>query len=304
MLCLVGVSLVGHFWTIAPNLIGRVRVPKLADRPFTLRLPDGHTLAGALGNPSAARLAIVVHGLGGDAASPYMFDIAAALQARGWASLRISMRGAGDSSPDFYHAGLWADLAALIAAPALARYESIVVIGCSLGGHVALHLAHRNEDPRLRAVVAIGSPLDLAPNVDWLDAPHLFVYRRHILGGLERIYAKIHGEAQRFANIREWDARVVVPRWGFESVEHYWASQAIAPNLTELRVPALYVGALGDPMVPALVQQPHLARARDRVEFRWLANAGHVGFPPGVDLGMGGELGVWPQVLRWCERAC
>lgn len=305
VLCLAAVSLSGHFWTIAPNLLGRVVKPALDDQPLALALPDGHTIAGALGRPrGATRLGVVVHGLGGEADSPYMLDIAAALQARGWASLRVSMRGAGRSSPDFYHAGLWQDLAALLESPALLEFDSIVVIGCSLGGHIALHLGCELDDPRLRAVVAIGSPLDLAPNVDWLDAPHLVVYRRHILGGLERIYHKIHGRPRRFPGIREWDAEVVVPRWGFESVEQYWQSQAIATRLASLRVPALYVGALGDPMVPAHVQQPFLARARNHVDFHWLRGAGHVGFPPGVDLGQPGELGIWPQVLRWCERTC
>lgn len=304
----VAVFVSSHFWTVAPNLIARVRPTAIEDRPWTIEVDDptrdGVVLAGAFGDPQrSSRLVIVVHGLGGDAQSPYVRDIVAAVHARGWASLRISMRGAGASSPDFYHAGLWTDLAAVLAAPSLARFEKIAVIGCSLGGHVALHLGRGSEDPRLAAVAAICSPLDLAPNADVLDAPRTWVYRRYILGGLEQMHAKWHGTNQRFATIREWDAKVVVPRWGFDDVDHYWSSQSVGPRLGELRVPALYVGATGDPIVPAALQYAHLERARGKIESRWVARAGHVGFAPGVDLGMGGARGIWPQVLGWCDRA-
>ncbi len=309
---MVPVPVSPHFWTIAPNLLGRLRPTLVDDKPWSVEIrssiSSSVTLAGALGDPHrASRLLVVVHGLGGDADSPYVRELLGAAHERardegGWATLRLSMRGAGSSSPDFYHAGLWTDLDHAIADRSLARFESIVVVGCSLGGHIALHLAHTSTNPRLRGVVAICSPLDLAPNAAVLDAPRAFVYRRHILSGLERGYAKIHGRRQRFGSIREWDARVVVPRWGFDSVEQYWASQSIGPRLAELRVPSLYVGATGDPVVPSEIQRPHLERARAKITSRWLTRAGHVGFAPGVDLGMGGQRGIWPQVLSWCER--
>jgi predicted alpha/beta-fold hydrolase len=301
------VSLTPHFWTVAPNLIGRLLPTAIDDQPWSIEIADAEgsvMIAGALADPHrSTRLVVAVHGLGGDVESPYVREIVGAVVARGWAGLRVSMRGAGASSPDFYHAGLWTDLAAVLADRSLARFESIAVIGCSLGGHVALHLARANPDPRLAAVAAICSPLDLAPNADVLDAPRSWVYRRHILGGLQQMHAKLHGRRERFATIREWDARVVVPRWGFESVEQYWGSQSIGPRLGELQVPALYVGATGDPIVPSSLQRAHLERGRAQIETRWVERAGHMGFAPGVDLGMGGERDIWAQVLAWVGRA-
>lgn len=300
-----------HWWTIVPNLLGRVRPTRVADSPWSTTIEDPERgrvrLVGGLSDPHrSSHLVLLVHGLGGDADSPYVREAVGAVHNAGFAALRLSMRGAGSSTPDFYHAGLFSDLAAALRDPSLDRFERISVIGFSLGGHISLHLAragnHEEQAERLASVVAICSPLDLGPNALVLDAPQTWAYRRHILGGLERIHERSAGRRERFSTIREWDERVVVPRWGFSSADEYWASQSVGPRLRELAVPTLYVGSPGDPIVPGRIARPHLERARDRVEVRWVERGGHVGFPPTADLGMGGELGVMPQVLRWMAK--
>ncbi|WP_181197778.1 alpha/beta fold hydrolase [Enhygromyxa salina] len=259
-------------------------------------------IAGQLGGPSRGNLFLLVHGLGGDAQRPYMSAAAVAILDHGHACLRMSMRGAGRSGPDFYHAGLASDLHQVLADPSLASYSRIFVIGFSLGGHVAIHLALRAQrDPRLAGIVAICSPLDLARNVELLDAPAGWIYRRHVLAGLSKIHEDVHGHAPRFGTIREWDAATIVPRFGFESVEHYWASQAAGPRLREAAVPILFVATPADPMVPAETLRPHLRRAGAGVDVRWVRRGGHVGFPANTDLGLPGELGLLAQVLTWCE---
>lgn len=307
----------GHWWTIAPDLLGRLRPPTLEASPWstTIASPEGGVgpggpvrLAGALGDPRAGvgagdkDLYLIVHGLGGDAERPYMKACAAAVAAHGHAHLRISMRGAGDSSPDFYHAGLASDLEVALADPSVAAYARVFVIGFSLGGHVALHLALRPARvPRLAAIIAVCSPLDLRGNVEFLDGFNTWIYRRHVLDGLGTIHEKIHGRRRRFRTIREWDAATIVPRYGFDDVEHYWASQCVGPRLREATLPILYIGTARDPMVPAKTTRPHLRKAGAAVDVRWLRRGGHVGFPANTDLGLPGELGLFNQILTWCE---
>lgn len=303
----------GHWWTIAPNLRGRLQTQTLDDRPWSTLVADprpggpaSQRLGGELGGPLAARdLYLLVHGLGGDANSPYMREAAAALQARGYATLRISMRGAGQSDPDFYHAGLAADLVTVLADPSLAAFERVFVMGFSLGGHVSIHLSFlAARDPRVAAIVAICAPLDLARNVDELDAPASWIYRRHILNGLAKIHTKVHADgvakrSRRFRTLREWDIETIIPRWGFASVEQYWRSQAAGPRLREAQIPILFLAAEHDPMVPAMTLQPHLERAGSAVDIRWIRRGGHVGFPRDIDLGLPGELGLFEQILTW-----
>jgi predicted alpha/beta-fold hydrolase len=315
----------GHWWTITADVVSRLRPTQLVEVPWSLGLlePEGGEgprgavrIEGWLGSPSGPDLSsrpsrlssgpdlfVLVHGLGGDADRPYMRHAAAILQARGFATLRLSMRGAGNGSPDFYHAGLGSDIAAVLAEPALARYRRVWVVGFSLGGHVAARLALRsNLDPRLAGIVAICSPLDLGRNVELLDLPSGWLYRRFVLGSLAPSYERVHGHAVRFNSIRDWDAATIVPRYGFESCEHYYQSQSAGPRLREATVPILFIATQGDPMVPAETLEPHLRRAGAGVDVRWLRRGGHLGFPRDTDLGLPGERGLFNQILTWCER--
>ena len=46
---------------------------------------------------------------------------------------------------------------------------------------------------------------------------------------------------------------------------------------------------------------PSLGEPAPGLDVRWLARGGHVGFPPGSDLGLPGR-GVWAQVLEWLDQ--
>jgi len=103
----------------------------------------------------------------------------------------------------------------------------------------------------------------------------------------------------RVTTIREWDARVVVPRHGFADVEDYYARASAGPLLGSLAIPALYIGATHDPMVPEFAITPSLARASDRLEVRWLDRGGHVGFPGDAF----DEGSAEASALAWLARA-
>jgi predicted alpha/beta-fold hydrolase len=238
-------------------------------------------------------LVLLVHGLGGSAESFSLRRAARAAADRGWASLRLNLRGAGLEGEDFYHAGLASDLHAALASPELAAHHPLFAVGFSLGGNLVLRMAAEPADPRLAAVAAVSPPLDLAACADAFDRPGRALYRAYLLSGLKRSYAAVAARravplppaaARRIRHIREWDDRLVAPRHGFADAADYYRRASAGPLLGRLRVPALVVAADDDPLVPADTLRPLLAGPPPGLEVRWLSGVGHLGFTTEVDL--------------------
>lgn len=316
-------SVHGHYWTVKPVLLHRLRpVPQPPCEPFRIVVHDPVTgelpLSGHFSAGDPRRLLLLVHGLGGSAESPYLRRSARLALQRGLSVLRINLRGADGSGCDFFHAGLTADLHAVLAAPELASFEAIWVLGYSVGGHVVLKLGTEIEDPRVKAVAAICSPLDLDATVTDFDRPSAWAYRRHVFQGLLAHYQAIAAlrpvptpveELRRVSSLRELDRLTVVPRFGFGSPENYYASVSAGKRLRDLKRPALLVATEEDPMVTARSVRAGLAAAGDHLlEVVWSRHGGHVGFPPGVDLGLGEAPAGGPippmdaQVHGWLLR--
>lgn len=305
-------ALLPHLWTIAPRLrhgFSPARLPESLPWQTVLEDPQAGPvrLTGRLREvPGSEEVLVLVHGLGGGTDSHYMRGGTAAAEALGLSCLRVNLRGADRLGEDFYHAGLTADLHAVLASGPLAHYRRIYVLGYSLGGHLALRLGTDEGDPRLAAVAAICSPLDLGRSVVEIDA--LWVYRPYLLKSLKSIYAAVAArrpvpipvsEAARIRTIREWDDRVVAPRHGFAGADDYYTRASVAPLLPRLRVPALLVNSESDPMVPARAVRPVLENPLPGLEVRWIPGGGHVAFPRTLDTGLAGGVGLDAQVVGW-----
>ena len=254
--------------------------------------------------PGSRSLVVVIHGMGGNAERPYCAQAAAEARAAGCSSLRLNLRGADGSGEDFYHVGLVEDLAAALAHPEVARYQRVYALGFSLGGHVVLrHAAVAGRRAGVRAVAAMCAPIDLEAGVRSIDLPRRWPYRRHLLGGVKECYRRVASRRSEvplpvealaeIQTVRAWDDRIVAPRFGFADASDYYARVGVGNLLPDLEVPALYVGGVGDPMVPRATVQPTFERASRALEVRWLSG-GHVGFPAGTR--------VLREMMAWLSR--
>lgn len=308
-------SVTGHFWTVWPRVQERILpLSPPPSRAWSTRVREGDrtlTLRGRWREEPSTVCVIVIHGLGGGYDRPYCLRASRAIAAHGWSCLRLAMRGADGSGEDYYHAGLTADIAAAVESAALAPYDRIVMIGYSLGGHLALRYVCDRPDPRVRAVAAISTPLDLDRGARFLDEQALRFYRRHLLHGLREHYSAVaargyapvpSAELEHVDSIREWDRLTICPRFGFSSAEEYYATQSVAPRLRQLHVPALLAVSRHDPMVAIADIEASVSEANPLLEVRRLSSGGHVGFPPHLDLGEDAPGGIERQVLRWLER--
>lgn len=308
----------GHLWTLGRRLWSALRPPAAPPaEDWVTELEDPQAgivrLTGLWrAQPGIRRAVLLVHGLAGCVTSHYVVRAAAAVERWGWNCLRLNLRGADREGADFYHAGLTEDLYAALRSPELSGMDRIDIWGYSLGGHVALRLASETADlPRVRAVAAVCSPLDLAASAAAIDGRSGALYRFYLLRRLREILWAVAArnavpisleEASEIRHLQEWDRRVVAPRHGFADDQDYYRQMSVGPGLADLRVPVLLVLAENDPLVPAETLRPSLETAAPRLEVRWSERGGHVVFPRSLDLGISGPLGLEAQVLGWLQK--
>ena len=307
-------SLNGHYWTIAPRLRHAFRPsPAPPAKPWRTRVPDPDfgsvQITGLLREkPESDSVLIVIHGLGGSCESNYALRAARAAEAAGLSCLRLNLRGADRSGEDLYHAGLTDDLRAAIRSPQIRKYRRVLVLGYSLGGHVALRYASEGSDTSVAAVAAVCSPLNLGVCQANLDAPATWLYRTYLLTTLKSLYRTVAAKRplstppeaiDAIHRLREFDDLAVAPRHHFANAGDYHAKASVWPLLPRLEVPALLVASRNDPMVPLASVEPWLGQASPALSVRWQDSGGHVGFPPDLDLGEPSPRGLEPQVLHW-----
>lgn len=303
----------GHAYTILPYLERQLSPPRVAKtEPFRAVVTDPDfgplELTGARLPGSTERLTVVLHGLGGNIESGYMQAALGPAEELGLQVLLLNQRGADRRGHDFAHAGLTADLRSVLQAPEFEGVREITLLGFSLGGHTALRYACQAPDPRVRAVAAVCSPLDLRESSEAFDRPRFSVYRRHVMESLHQIYTASYQrfprgiepyEARQIKLIREWDERVVAPRFGFSSALEYYQKMSVAALLPRLTIDSLYLGAVCDPMVPRASVDAGL-RLASHISEVWVERAGHLGFAQALDLGFPkAPLGAFGQVLAW-----
>jgi uncharacterized protein len=258
-----------------------VPLPPDRGRPLSIDLGAGDRLL-AFFDPTftahALGLVVLLHGLGGSSAGVGVRRLGLALQAAGFAVLRLNMRGAGPGrslargtyaaqcNRDLLPALQWArELSQqprmLMGRPA-AQPLPLMGVGISLGGTMLLNACL--ERAALDALVCISSPLDLSACAAQMEHPRNWIYAQWMLRGLirqtqadekglrEHERAALIG-AGRPTSIRGFDALITAPRWGYGSVAEYYRAASPLPGLLTAASmpPYLLIQALDDPWVPA-----------------------------------------------------
>jgi predicted alpha/beta-fold hydrolase len=253
-----------------------VALPAEQGQKIEFPLRGGDRLLGLLDIPLAGRrpqaLVVLLHGLGGSSEREGLRRMALTLQAAQLAVLRLNLRGADPGrqlAPGTYAANCNADLLPVLAqARQLAKQLDVSAaalpllgVGISLGGTMLLNACLAGAE--LDALVCTSSPLDLADCSAQIELPRNRIYQRWLL---KRLIAQTLADpfgispAERQAlcgprpplTIRSFDAAITAPRWGYGSVEHYYAA---ASPLAQLQAgaplpPTLLLHALDDPWVP------------------------------------------------------
>ena len=295
--------------------------------PVPISVGGGDQLLGLLDSPldqaEPRGLVLLMHGLGGSSSRSGLRRMGHTLQHAGLAVLRLNMRGAGpgrELARGTYAASCNSDLLpALARARKLAAGRPLLGMGISLGGTKLLNglLAAPGQ---LDGLVTISSPLDLAASSAQIERPRNRIYKRWLLQRLvaqtladpfgvsqpERELLEGRSAIGPITSIRAFDAAITAPRWGYQSVEHYYRE---ASPLQQLRArpsglpPTLVLHAIDDPWVPVDGARELAALQLPGVEVLLTAGGGHNGFHARCD-GRGTEPGNWGDRLtaRWFDQ--
>jgi len=253
------------------------------------------------------RVALLVHGLAGSHASPYMRRIAARLNGRGVRTFRLDQRtcGAGLTiARRAYHCGRSDDVRTVLWR--LAEWcprSPLALLGFSMGGNIALKMAGEDPDrnpPALESVFAACAPIELHRCVRHLQRGIGRIYDQYFARLLRehvRLWQQANPEAPTITfqrpprSIEEFDDVFTAPLGGFASAVDYYQKSSAAQFVPSIQTPTLIIAAQDDPMVdPRPLQElPH----SPAVSVHLAEGGGHMGF---VSQGQPDPDGWW---LDW-----
>lgn len=257
--------------------------------------PDGDFVdVDFAGEPAAARLMVLLHGLEGCSDSHYARLLARALPAAGWRVAIPHWRGCSgepNRKPRAYHSGDTAEVDWLLRRFQENAARPIDAIGISLGGNALLKwLGEQGEaaKPLVRRAASISAPLDLAAAGHALDQGlNRLLYTRMFLSSLK---PKSLAQLERFPDLfdadrvrrartfREFDDTYTAPVHGFRDVDHYWSSSSSGRWLEHVRVPTLVINARNDPFLPEAALLAASRKVAPCVTLEFPRGGGHVGF--------------------------
>ncbi|UYQ94029.1 alpha/beta fold hydrolase [Chitinophaga horti] len=280
----------GHIATIYPSLFRRVKsVPYSRTR---LHTPDGDFLDLDFSRTGSDRIVIILHGLEGNAARPYVLGMVNSFNEGGYDTVSVNFRSCS-GEPNLllrsYHSGETGDLHMVVEyLAASGQYKSISLIGFSLGGNVTLkYVGERGKDlhPLIKGAVGISVPCDLKSGAIELERRSNYVYMQRFIRELgEKLQAK---QAKFDINLdgfntiktfRQFDDRFTAPIHGYENAETYWAACSSRQFIPQINIPVLLVNALDDPFLGKGCYPYEEAAAHDLFVFEAPKYGGHVGF--------------------------
>lgn len=260
-----------------------------------------------LGDPCA----ILVHGLGGDARSAYLWRVAERLVDLGIRAIRVNLRNAGDGfglCRTFYNAGLTGDLRRIFEwLAAVSPGSPIGLVGFSLGGNLALKLASEasaDPVPGLDCVLAANPPLDLEACCVRLQDRSNRLYDQNFVQILTHAVSRLHAVRPELGpidlsgvdSLKAFDEIYTAPRHGYGDAHDYYRDASAGPRLPAIEVPGLVVHARDDPFMPPGPVDG--ARFPAQLALEMFSSGGHLGYLARGGRWLDGRLARW-LADRW-----
>lgn len=246
------------------------------------------------------RSLLLIHGLSGCHAAPYMIRLAGQFCKLGTRVFRMDMRGCGAAQSltrNLAHAGRSDDvLAALDVIAEKTQAGPLIAAGVSLGAGQLLRAVGRigrgdSAEPewfqRLERIAVVAPPMDLmrcSENMQrWRLRPYNYYFIRALLGSVPPgVKARVDYPAclvgGRPKTLWELDNRITAPLSGFADAADYYRRSSANKFARFNPVPTLVLAAADDPIVPVgcFVDDPDLWPVSTQLVIT--PTGGHMGF--------------------------
>jgi predicted alpha/beta-fold hydrolase len=282
-----------HFATIYS---AKLRIaPKLIQRRQRITLKDGDfiDLDFSDAETPSSRIAILLHGLEGNAQRTYIKGQANILVKNGWNACAVNYRGcSGEPNRMFqsYNAGKTDDLEEIVDyLIGLGNYSKIALVGFSLGGNLLLkYLGEGRIIPgEIQVAVAVSAPLSLLGSLEALSKGHNWVYRTSFLVDLrKKFYEKVRrfpsainaSEKIKIRSLLEFDNVYTAPAHGFTDAFDYYEKNSSLQFLPMVKIPTLILNAANDSFLSSHCYPKTLASQSKNIYLETPKYGGHVGF--------------------------
>ncbi|WP_321160795.1 YheT family hydrolase [Aureitalea sp. L0-47] len=239
------------------------------------------------------KIAVLLHGLEGNAQRTYIKGQGKVLVEDGWDICAVNYRGcSGEPNRKYlsYNSGKTDDLEIVID-HLLEKdsYQKIVLIGFSLGGNLLLkYLGERTHLPaQIKCGIAVSAPLSLKGSLDSLNKPLNWPYRTHFLIDLRKKYRQktllfpekaTRSELKEIKSLFAFDNIYTAPAHGFKDALDYYEKNSSLQFLDKISTPVFILNAENDSFLSAHCIPKELASNSKNIYLEASKYGGHVGF--------------------------
>jgi len=283
----------GHFSTIYSAKLRPM--PSLIQKQKRLVLPDDDFLDinWSFATTPSKKVAILLHGLEGNAQRIYMKGQAEILVANNWDVAAVNYRGcSGVPNKKYasYNAGKTDDLDVIVQSLLETdRYDEICLIGFSMGGNLLLkYLGEDRSVPKeVKTAIAISTPLNLKGSLERLEQWYNWVYRTTFLRGLKGKYkSKMRqfpenmnwDDYKRIKSLLDFDDIYTAKAHGFENALDYYQKNSSLQFIPNIKTSTLILNAENDSFLSEECYPHELASHSKNIYLETPKHGGHVGF--------------------------
>ena len=283
----------GHFSTIYS---ARLRPkPILLQERERITLPDGDFIDvdWSFSENKTRKVAILLHGLEGNAQRVYMLGQGKQLIINGWDVAAMNHRGCSGEDNllyESYNSGRTCDLESLIEfILKKGQYDEISLIGFSIGGNLVLkYLGEREFIPKeIKKGIAISATLNLKGSLEALNKCENILYNRVFVNDLRKKYKrkmplfpnKMNLETyQNIKTLLDFDNLYTAPAHGFNDAFDYYAKSSSIQFIKNIKIPVLILSAKNDSFLSEECYPISLASKLNNIYLEIPNYGGHVGF--------------------------